>query len=58
MIRFLLPLIVSFAQIDFALKVIEEAILASGGSLIETQESNNEWTKHFIQVGQGGVTSL
>ena len=53
-IRFLPPLIISFAQIDFALKVIEEAILASGGSLIETQESNNEWTKHFIQVGQGG----
>jgi diaminobutyrate-2-oxoglutarate transaminase len=30
-IRFLPPLIISFEQIDFALRILEQAILASGG---------------------------
>ena len=50
-IRFLPPLIISFEQIDFALRVLEEAILASGGAYKEQQESNQVWKKHFIQTG-------
>lgn len=53
-IRFLPPLIISFEQIDFALRVFEEAILNAGGSLVNAEEKNQEWKKHFIQVGQTG----
>lgn len=52
-IRFLPPLIISFEQIDFALKVIEEAIIASGGGVTNTPE-NLAWKKHFIHTGEFG----
>ncbi|MGR5419109.1 pyridoxal phosphate-dependent class III aminotransferase [Vibrio diabolicus] len=52
-IRFLPPLIISFEQIDFALCVFEDAILAAGGSHIETQPQD-EWKKHFIHTGELG----
>ncbi|WP_050932864.1 pyridoxal phosphate-dependent class III aminotransferase, partial [Vibrio harveyi] len=52
-IRFLPPLIISFEQIDFALRVLEEAIIAAGGSHIETAPQE-EWKKHFIQTGELG----
>ncbi|HHX8510832.1 TPA: pyridoxal phosphate-dependent class III aminotransferase [Vibrio diabolicus] len=52
-IRFLPPLIISFEQIDFALRVFEDAILAAGGSHIETQ-LQDEWKKHFIHTGEMG----
>ncbi|MBS9865393.1 pyridoxal phosphate-dependent class III aminotransferase [Vibrio alginolyticus] len=52
-IRFLPPLIISFEQIDFALRVFEDAILAAGGSHIETQPQD-EWKKHFIHAGEMG----
>ncbi|MFH4511707.1 pyridoxal phosphate-dependent class III aminotransferase [Vibrio alginolyticus] len=52
-IRFLPPLFISFEQIDFALRVFEDAILAAGGSHIETQPQD-EWKKHFIHTGEMG----
>ncbi|MDW2066211.1 pyridoxal phosphate-dependent class III aminotransferase [Vibrio sp. 1579] len=52
-IRFLPPLIISFEQIDFALRVFEDAILAAGGSHIEIQPQD-EWKKHFIHTGEMG----
>ncbi|EPN8224948.1 pyridoxal phosphate-dependent class III aminotransferase [Vibrio alginolyticus] len=52
-IRFLPPLIISFEQIDFALRVFEDAILVAGGSHIETQPQD-EWKKHFIHTGEMG----
>ncbi|MBT0118022.1 pyridoxal phosphate-dependent class III aminotransferase [Vibrio sp. Vb2880] len=52
-IRFLPPLIISFEQIDFALRVFEDAILAAGGSHIETQPQD-EWKEHFIHTGEMG----
>ncbi|RZV21312.1 aminotransferase class III-fold pyridoxal phosphate-dependent enzyme [Vibrio alginolyticus] len=52
-IRFLPPLIISFEQIEFALRVFEDAILAAGGSHIETQPQD-EWKKHFIHTGEMG----
>ncbi|BCN23824.1 pyridoxal phosphate-dependent class III aminotransferase [Vibrio alfacsensis] len=52
-IRFLPPLIISFEQIDFALRVLEDAIIAAGGSYIETAPQE-EWKKHFIQTGELG----
>ncbi|MDW1822959.1 MULTISPECIES: pyridoxal phosphate-dependent class III aminotransferase [unclassified Vibrio] len=52
-IRFLPPLTISFEQIDFALRVFEDAILAAGGSHIETQPQD-EWKKHFIHTGEMG----
>ena len=53
-IRFLPPMIISFEQIDFALRVMEEAILAAGGSYVESGSANGEWKKHFIHTGAGG----
>lgn len=57
-IRFLPPMIISFEQIDFALRVMEEAIIAAGGGVQEDQASseqaNQEWKKHFIHTGLGG----
>ncbi|EPH5894717.1 pyridoxal phosphate-dependent class III aminotransferase [Vibrio alginolyticus] len=52
-IRFLPPLIISFEQIDFVLRVFEDAILSAGGSHIETQPQD-EWKKHFIHTGEMG----
>ncbi|AUI86368.1 aminotransferase class III [Vibrio azureus] len=56
-IRFLPPLIISFEQIDFALRVFEEAILAAGGSHVEISPQQ-EWKKHFIQTGKLGCTEF
>ncbi|RQW63457.1 pyridoxal phosphate-dependent class III aminotransferase [Vibrio viridaestus] len=57
-IRFLPPVIISFEQIDFALRVLEEAILVAGGGK-KTQEDNQaEWKKHFIQTGAQGSKSF
>jgi diaminobutyrate-2-oxoglutarate transaminase len=56
-IRFLPPLIISFEQIDFALRVLEEAILAAGGSHVEVSPQE-EWKKHFIHTGEFGSTEF
>lgn len=53
-IRFLPPLIISFEQIDFALRVIEQAILTAGGNLVTPQQANESWKQHFIQTGEAG----
>lgn len=53
-IRFLPPLIISFEQIDFALRVLEEAIVAAGGDKTSNQEANESWKKHFVQTGEAG----
>lgn len=53
-IRFLPPLIISFEQIDFALRVLEEAILVAGGGLKDPEEANQKWKKHFIHTGPQG----
>ncbi|MDN3609864.1 pyridoxal phosphate-dependent class III aminotransferase [Vibrio ostreicida] len=53
-IRFLPPLIISFEQIDFALRVLEEAIIAAGGHHLEPESSNAQWKQHFIQTGEQG----
>lgn len=52
-IRFLPPLIISFEQIDFALKVLEDAIIAVGG-MTQSKETNAKWQKHFIHTGEFG----
>ncbi|NIY90061.1 pyridoxal phosphate-dependent class III aminotransferase, partial [Vibrio campbellii] len=52
-IRFLPPLIISFEQIDFALRVMEDAIIAAGGSHVEA-DPQEEWKKHFIHTGEFG----
>ncbi|MGC9493066.1 pyridoxal phosphate-dependent class III aminotransferase [Vibrio genomosp. F10] len=54
-IRFLPPMIISFEQIDFALRVMEEAILAAGGGKRETLEENAKWKQHFIHTGENGA---
>ncbi|MEO0889597.1 MAG: aminotransferase class III-fold pyridoxal phosphate-dependent enzyme, partial [Pseudomonadota bacterium] len=52
-IRFLPPLIISFEQIDFALRVLEDAIIAAGGNHVEA-DPQEEWKKHFIHTGELG----
>lgn len=54
-IRFLPPIIISFEQIDFALRVMEEAIVAAGGGVKASQPVNDQWKKHFIQTGVQGA---
>ncbi|NLS14030.1 diaminobutyrate--2-oxoglutarate transaminase family protein [Vibrio sp. SM6] len=51
-VRFLPPLIISFAQLDFVLSTIEAAILAAGGAYINDPQS--AWREHFIQPGLSG----
>lgn len=53
-IRFLPPVIISFEQLDFALRVLEEAILAAGGGKKDPEQVNQEWKKHFIHTGHLG----
>lgn len=53
-IRFLPPLIISFEQIDFALRVLEDAILAAGGGLAEVSQDRG-WSKHFVHTGEFGA---
>ncbi|ENM5927868.1 pyridoxal phosphate-dependent class III aminotransferase [Vibrio mimicus] len=53
-IRFLPPVIISFEQLDFALRVLEEAILAAGGGKKDPEQANQEWKKHFIHTGHMG----
>ncbi|USD40048.1 pyridoxal phosphate-dependent class III aminotransferase [Vibrio sp. SCSIO 43135] len=57
-IRFLPPIIISFEQIDFALRTLEEAMLVSGAELIEHSEDvagRESWKKHFIHTGVAGA---
>ncbi len=54
-IRFLPPIIISFEQIDFALRVMEEAIVAAGGGVKASIPENDKWKKHFIQTGEHGA---
>ncbi|MDN3679927.1 pyridoxal phosphate-dependent class III aminotransferase [Vibrio tapetis subsp. quintayensis] len=54
-IRFLPPIIISFEQIDFALRVMEEAIVAAGGGVKASQPIHEQWKKHFIQTGEHGA---
>lgn len=56
-IRFLPPIIISFEQIDFALRTLEAAMLAAGAELVQNEETPNqtEWKKHFIQTGKTGA---
>jgi diaminobutyrate-2-oxoglutarate transaminase len=53
-IRFLPPIIISFEQIDFALRVLEEAILVAGGELKDATETDQAWKQHFVQTGLTG----
>ncbi|OEE76606.1 pyridoxal phosphate-dependent class III aminotransferase [Vibrio ordalii] len=53
-IRFLPPIIISFEQIDFALRTLEAAILAAGGGEKDPEPENQAWKKHFIQTGEMG----
>lgn len=53
-IRFLPPLIISFEQIDFALRVMEEAILVAGGNKVDAEQANESWKQHFIHTGEMG----
>ncbi|WGY47097.1 MULTISPECIES: pyridoxal phosphate-dependent class III aminotransferase [unclassified Vibrio] len=53
-IRFLPPLVISFEQIDFALRVLEEAMLVAGGGQKDPEQANQEWKKHFIHTGHMG----
>ncbi|MBD1574041.1 diaminobutyrate--2-oxoglutarate transaminase family protein [Vibrio sp. S17_S38] len=64
-LRFLPPIIISFEQIDFALKTLKEAIIAAGGGIdpekaqLPQEETNHqEWHKHFIQTGENGANSF
>ncbi|MGF1909814.1 pyridoxal phosphate-dependent class III aminotransferase [Vibrio kasasachensis] len=52
-IRLLPPLIISYEQIDFALRVIEEAILVAGGNPVEAKQQD-DWREHFIHTGSQG----
>ncbi|WP_117234606.1 pyridoxal phosphate-dependent class III aminotransferase [Vibrio maerlii] len=56
-LRFLPPMIISYEQIDFALKVIEEAMIASGASYVDHQEQPS-WSKHFIHTGETGADEM
>ena len=57
-IRFLPPLIISFEQIDFALRTLEEAILVAGGGSKDPEPANQEWKKHFIHTGDMGSSEF
>ncbi len=54
-IRFLPPLIISFEQIDFALRTLEEAMLAAGASLVDAAVDQQGWKQHFIHTGKFGA---
>lgn len=55
-IRFLPPLIISLEQIDFALRVLEQAMLVAGGEYLDDtpKDIQHEWQQHFIQTGTQG----
>ncbi|MEL7293489.1 MAG: pyridoxal phosphate-dependent class III aminotransferase [Pseudomonadota bacterium] len=53
-IRFLPPLIISFEQIDFALRVLEEAMLVAGANKLSPKQENQAWKQHFIHTGEKG----
>ncbi|NOI25666.1 pyridoxal phosphate-dependent class III aminotransferase [Vibrio mediterranei] len=58
-IRFLPPLIISFEQIDFALRTIEEAIVVAGGGQKSQQDDKaKSWKKYFIHTGVQGATEF
>ncbi|WP_114767134.1 pyridoxal phosphate-dependent class III aminotransferase [Vibrio rhodolitus] len=52
-IRFLPPLIISYEQLDFALRVLEEAILVAGGNHVAVNPQDS-WREHFIHTGAQG----
>ncbi|USD66366.1 pyridoxal phosphate-dependent class III aminotransferase [Vibrio sp. SCSIO 43136] len=52
-IRFLPPVIISYKQLDFALKVMEDAIIAAGGGINTQTES--PWQQHFVHTGEQGA---
>lgn len=54
-IRFLPPLIISFEQIDFALRTLEAAMIAAGADYVEAPADNQKWNKHFIHTGEQGA---
>ncbi|MGX9416018.1 diaminobutyrate--2-oxoglutarate transaminase family protein [Vibrio sp. WJH972] len=53
-IRFLPPIIISFEQIDFALRVLEEAIIVAGGDYKSSSDTTSDWSDHFVQTGLSG----
>ncbi|WP_413479432.1 pyridoxal phosphate-dependent class III aminotransferase [Vibrio hibernica] len=64
-LRFLPPIIISFEQIDFALKTLKDAIIAAGGGIVpenaqlpQEETNHQEWHKHFIQTGENGANSF
>jgi diaminobutyrate-2-oxoglutarate transaminase len=57
-IRFLPPIIITFEQLDFALRVLEEAMIAAGGGVKDVQDTNQVWKKHFIHTGAQGSTEF
>lgn len=54
-VRFLPPMIITFEQIDFALKVLEDAMIAAGAGTREPSSDSQEWRKHFIHTGETGA---
>ncbi len=55
-IRFLPPIIISFEQIDFALRVLEEAINVAGGAVKQQAAAETEqWQKYFVHTGKQGA---
>ncbi|MFV0574697.1 MAG: pyridoxal phosphate-dependent class III aminotransferase [Vibrio sp.] len=60
-LRFLPPVIITFEQLDFALKTLKEAIIAVGGGIDPDKAGEpvqNEWQQHFIQTGTNGANSF
>ncbi|CAH0533136.1 Acetylornithine/succinyldiaminopimelate aminotransferase [Vibrio stylophorae] len=58
-LRFLPPLIISDAQLDFVIDAFSKAVIATAGPA-KTQEqpvANDNWQQHFIAVAQGGSDS-
>ncbi len=58
-VNFLPPAVISFERIDFALRLAEEAIIAQRVVVLQqdpasSEQTNQEWNKHFIQTGLGG----
>ncbi|RXJ71161.1 hypothetical protein CS022_21550 [Veronia nyctiphanis] len=60
-LRFLPPIIISFEEIDFALRVMREAVISTAGPMEPQLTKENmlaEWKQHFIHTGPGGADSF
>ncbi|RCS73333.1 pyridoxal phosphate-dependent class III aminotransferase [Vibrio casei] len=64
-LRFLPPIIISFEQIDFALKTLKAAIIAAGGGIdpespqqLDEKCEHQDWQQYFIQTGAKGADSF